>query len=56
MLARYMEAVSALEISQHTDCPLVNVAMNSPTRCIELGAGTGLAGLSAAQAFQVRRI
>lgn len=54
VLARYMEAASRVDdASQQAAIPCAAVC--SPTHCIELGAGTGLAGLSAAQAFQVTR-
>jgi Lysine methyltransferase len=52
VLARYMEAASQAD-SQNTDGRCSDVVMHAPTQCIELGAGTGLAGLAAAQTFQV---
>jgi methylase of polypeptide subunit release factors len=47
-----MEAASGAG-TQNTDNRRSGTLMHAPTHCLELGAGTGLAGLAAAQAFQV---
>jgi methylase of polypeptide subunit release factors len=52
VLARYIEAASRAD-PQNTDNRRSGILMHAPTHCLELGAGTGLAGLAAAQAFQV---
>ena len=55
VLARYIEAASSGYGSQRAGIPgSACVAVRGPKICIELGAGTGLAGLAAAQALQVR--
>eukprot|EP00892_Ulva_mutabilis_P008692 jgi/Ulvmu1/6195/UM028_0051.1 len=53
VLARYIDLCGEDVFSgRHSDCRLAQ-GIRRPSCCVELGSGTGLVGLSAAQCFQV---
>lgn len=54
MLSKYMEAERALQRTPQDSISTAHGTLQHVTKCIELGAGTGLAGLAAAQIFQVQ--
>ena len=54
MLARYVDICGEAVMSRTHGEGDLPVNQARPCFCIELGSGTGLAGLSAAQRFQVR--